>query len=60
VPLRVNPLPAVKEAELELVSVFPITNELAPGVNEVTEGVVEPAEELPVEEDTLGLALLIS
>ncbi len=43
------PLPAVKVEELEDVSTFPITNEFALGVNEVTDGVVEPPEELPVE-----------
>src|SRR5256885_4791952 len=36
VPLSVNPLPAVKEEVLEDVSAFPITNELALGVKEVT------------------------
>ncbi len=47
------PLPAVKVEELEAVSAFPITNEFAPGVNEVTDGVVEPPEELPVDDDGL-------
>jgi hypothetical protein len=37
----------------EVVSAFPITIELALGVKEVTEAVVEPAEELPVEVDGL-------
>jgi len=49
VPLSVNPLPAVKEEVLEDVSAFPITNELALGVKEVTETAVEPVEELPVD-----------
>ena len=57
---RVNPLPAVKEEETEPVSVFPITSELGTGVKEVTEGVVDPPEELPVEEAMLGLLPLIS
>ena len=48
-----NPLPAVKEEVLEDVSAFPITNELALGVKEVTAGAVEPVEELPVEVDGL-------
>ena len=48
-PLSVNPLPAVKEEVLEDVSAFPITNELALGVKEVTETAVEPVEELPVD-----------
>ena len=52
-PLSVNPLPAVKEEVLEDVSAFPITNELALGVKEVTAGAVEPVEELPVEVDGL-------
>ena len=52
-PLSVNPLPAVKEEVLEDVSAFPITNELALGVKEVTETAVEPVEELPVEVDGL-------
>jgi len=43
----------VKEEVLEDVSAFPITNELAFGVKEVTETAVEPAEELPVEVDGL-------
>ena len=61
VPLSVNPLPAVKEEVLEDVSAFPITNDFAPGVNEVTEGVVDPPEELPVEDDGLTIeAPLIS
>jgi len=47
VPLSVYPLPAVKEEELEAVSAFPITNELALGVKEVTARDVEPEEELP-------------
>ena len=38
---------------LEDVSAFPITNELAAGVKEVTDAVVEPPEELPVEVDGL-------
>ena len=59
VPLRTNPLPAVKEVELVLVSVFPITIEVETGVKEVTEGVVDPPEELPVEEAMLGLALTL-
>ena len=58
-PLRTNPLPAVKEVELVLVSVFPITIEVETGVKEVTEGVVDPPEELPVEEAMLGLALTL-
>ena len=57
---RVNPLPAVKEEEGEPVSVFTTTIELGTGVKEVTEGVVDPPEELPVEEATLGLLPLIS
>jgi len=59
VPLRVYPLPAVKEEEAELVSVFPITIEVETGVKEATEGVVEPPEELPVDEAMLGLALTL-
>ncbi len=47
------PLPAVKVEELEDVSAFPITNELAPGVKEETDGVVVPPEELPVDDDGL-------
>ncbi len=47
------PPPAVKEEELEEVSVFPITNEFVVGVKAVTDGVVEPAEELPVDVDGL-------
>jgi hypothetical protein len=43
----------VKDDVPEEVSAFPTTNELAAGVKEVTEGVVEPAEELPVDEDGL-------
>jgi len=39
----------VKEEELEDVSAFPITNELALGVKDVTAGDVEPEEELPVD-----------
>jgi len=46
--------------ELDPVSKFPITIELETGVKEATEGVVEPPEELPVDEAMLGLALLIS
>ena len=58
---RVNPLPAVKEEEAEPVSVFPITSEVGTGVKEVTEGVVDPPEELPVEDDGLTMeAPLIS
>jgi len=57
---RVNPLPAVKEEEGEPVSVFTTTIELGTGVKEVTEGVVDPSEELPVEEAMLGLELLMS
>jgi hypothetical protein len=34
---------------LEAVSTFPTTNELEAGVKEVTEAVVEPAAELPVD-----------
>jgi len=49
VPLSVNPLPAVKEEVGEFVSAFPITNELALGVKEVTDGAVEPPGEFPVE-----------
>src|SRR2546427_12618317 len=56
---RVNPLPAVKEEETEPVSVFPITSELGTGVKEVTEVVVDPPEELPVEEARLGLLPLM-
>jgi len=41
----------VKEEVLDDVSAFPITNELALGVKEVTETAVEPVEELPVEDD---------
>jgi hypothetical protein len=60
-PPSVYPLPAVKEEEGEPVSAFPITNELMLGVNTATEGVVEPAEELPVEESTpVVVAPLIS
>ena len=44
-----NPLPAVKEEEGKVVSAFPITNDEAIGVNEVTDGVVEPPGEFPVE-----------
>ncbi len=44
-----KPVPAVKAEVLEDVSTFPITNEFALGVNEVTDGVVEPPVELPVE-----------
>ena len=47
------PLPAVKEEVLEEVSVFPITNEFELGVKEVTAGVVEPPDKLPVEVDGL-------
>ena len=43
------PVPAVKEEVLEPVSVFPITIELALGVKDETEGVVDPAAELPVD-----------
>jgi len=51
----------VTEEELEAVSAFPITNDLAPGVNEVTEGVVDPPDKLPVEDDGLAVeAPLIS
>jgi len=39
----------VKEEVLEDVSAFPITNELALGVNEATVRDVEPEEELPVD-----------
>jgi hypothetical protein len=46
VPTAVNPVPAVRV--VEDVSVFPMTIELRPGVKDVTEGVVEPAAELPV------------
>ena len=53
VPTSVYPLPAVNEEVPEPVSVLPITNELALGVKEVTDGVVEPAEELPVDVDGL-------
>jgi len=49
----VYPLPAVKEEVLEEVSVFPITNEFELGVKEVTAGVVEPPDKLPVEVDGL-------
>ena len=49
VPLSVNPLPAVKEEEGKVVSAFPITNDEAIGVNEATDGVVEPPGEFPVE-----------
>ncbi len=59
VPPRANPPAAVNEVELELVSVFPITIEVETGVKEVTEGVVEPAEELPVEDAMLGLVLTL-
>ena len=47
------PLPTVKEEELEDVSVFPITNELEVGVKDVTAGVVDPPEELPVDVEGL-------
>ena len=50
----------MKDEEAEPVSVFPITIEVETGVKEVTEGVVDPTEELPVEEATLGLLPLIS
>src|SRR6266849_1526356 len=53
VPPSVYPLPAVKEEVLEAVSALPITNEFELGVKEVTAGVVEPPEELPVEVDEL-------
>jgi len=43
----------VKVELVEDVSAFPITNELALGMKEVTETAVEPAEELPVEDDGL-------
>ena len=49
VPASAYPVPAVKEEVLEPVSVFPITIELALGVKDETEGVVEPAAELPVD-----------
>jgi len=39
----------VKEEEPEDVSAFPITNELALGVKEVTARAVEAEEELPVD-----------
>jgi hypothetical protein len=51
----------VKDEVLEDVSALPITNEFALGVKEATEGVVDPAEELPVEDDGLVMeAPLIS
>ena len=50
VPARVYPAPAVREPRGGAVSEFPITSELVAGVNDVTEEVVEPAEELPVED----------
>jgi hypothetical protein len=43
---KVNPAPAVRV--VEDVSVFPMTMELRPGVNDVTDALVDPAEELPV------------
>ena len=49
----VYPLPAVKEEVPEEVSAFPITNELAAGVKEVTAIAVEPPEELPGDDDGL-------
>jgi len=45
--------------ELDAVSKFPITIEVATGVKEATEGVVDPPEELPVDEAMLGLALTL-
>jgi len=50
----------VKEEVLEAVSAFPITIELPTGAKELTEGVVEPAARLPVEEAMLGAMTLIS
>ena len=47
------PPPAVKEEVLEAVSAFPMTNEFALGVKEVTAGVVEPPDKLPVEVDRM-------
>ena len=46
----VNPAVAVKVVEPEAPSEFPTVNESAAGVNELTEELVEPAEELPVED----------
>jgi hypothetical protein len=43
----------VNEEDPEPVSAFPMTKELAEGVNEVTVRDVEPPEELPVEVDGL-------
>jgi len=45
--------------ELDAVSTFPITIEVETGVKEATEDVVEPAEELPLDEAMLGLALTL-
>ena len=57
----VYPDPIVYCVELEAVSKFPITIEVETGVKEETEGVVDPAEELPVEVDGLVVeAALIS
>jgi hypothetical protein len=41
------PTPAAYEVEAEVVSTFPITIELALGVKEVTEAVVEPVADEP-------------
>ena len=55
------PLPAVKEEVLEAVSAFPMTNEFQLGVKAVTNGAVEPPDELPPEVDVpVVVAPLIS
>jgi hypothetical protein len=59
VPLSAYPPPAVKVEEPEPVSAFPTTIAVETGVKEVTEGVVDPTEELPVDEPMLGLAFTL-
>jgi hypothetical protein len=60
-PTSVYPLPTVKVEEPEAVSAFPMTTELANGVKEATDGVVDPAGELPVDvERPVVVAPLIS
>ncbi len=49
-PGSVYPVPAVKEEVEDAVSAFPITNELAAGVKDVTEREVEPVD-VPVDDD---------
>jgi len=60
VPTRVYPVPTVKAEVANAVSAFPMIIELVLGVKDVTAGVVEPAEELPVDVDGAAVVTALS